>query len=152
MKKIKKILEKYVEKKLEIEIEGETTNLCIINWEEIVADDLAEFNKTKSMTEIEKNEFWNNKPKGPMEEIIEYFIVDSEFEQKVDDKEWIPFGLLGLMHNAHIYGFAEMNNDGLLLFDVSDGKEDQPEIILIVDGEESTIAENFKELTITKVE
>lgn len=142
----------FVGQNLTIDIDGETTNLCVISWQAIVQESEAVFAKTIGMTAEEKDAFWNNAPVGALGEIYAYFIGEEDFEQKVDDNEWIPFGLLGLMHGAHNYGFGEMNNDGLLVFDVSDGKADAPEIILLVDGEEKKIAENFNELLIEQVD
>jgi hypothetical protein len=143
MKHLKDLIEKYFEKELEIEINGETEDLAIIDWDQIILDEIKWEKGMDGMTEQQINDY-NNYEVCDYYKILEYFLDDPEFEQKVENKEWIPFAVLG-MYQPHIYGYAEMNNGGMLLFNV-EADSNNPPIIFIVDGEFETIAENFAKL------
>lgn len=145
MVKIKNIIEPYLSKRLEVKVNDEKTNLLIIDWTAIEKDHEKVIAKTKNMTEQEKDSFWSHTTTDLMA-ISEYFIIESDYEEKIEDKEWLPFGLLGLDHNPD--SFAEMNNDGLLVFDLTEGDKIDPPVILLTDGECETLAPNFSKLKI----
>lgn len=148
MKHLKETIERYFEKELEIEIDDEIKSISIIDWEEILAKN-AEWEKgMEGMTDEQKNDYCNHAV-SDLVNIYTYFLDEEEFVEKVENKEWIPFAVLG-MYKPHIYGYAEMNNGGILLFNIEEDEENPP-IIFIADGEEQTIAENFDTLKIENV-
>jgi hypothetical protein len=147
MNSLKEMIKKYFEKELEIEIDGEIESLSIIDWEQILLDEIKWEKGMEGMSEQEINDY-NNYSVCDYYKILEYFLDEPDFEQKVENKQWIPFAVLG-MYQPHIYGYAEMNNGGMLLFDV-EKDETNPPIIFIADGEEQTLAENFSKLKIKK--
>lgn len=142
---LKKLLFPYLEKDLEIEINGEAESCSILDWEQITADHEEWVKGMDGMTDEEKDSYCNHSV-SDLVNICEYFLAEEEFEQKVDNKEWIPFAVLG-MYKPHIHGYAEMNNSGMLLFDVEADTENPP-VIHITDGEQQLIAANFSELLI----
>jgi len=82
-------------------------------------------------------------------QISEYF-MDEDCEDKIDDDDWFPFGLLGLSHNPD--SFAEMSNRGLLLFNISKKDNQDPPIILYRNSKSKVIADSFSELEISETE
>lgn len=123
----KKIIEKFISKKIEIIIDEEPDNIEFVDW-----DALCE----------KMNESYN--------EIFDYFINDDDCEEKITNGAWKPFGLLGLMHNP--YSYAEMGNSGLLLFDLSKGNESDPAVILWRNDEVIPLVDHFSELELSEVE
>lgn len=148
MKDLKKIIKNYQEKELEIEIDGEIESCSIIVWEEIVEDHNEWTRKMEGMTEQQINDYCNHSV-SDFVNIFEYFLFDEEFEQKVDENKWIPFAVLG-MYKPHIHGYAEMNNQGMLLFNIEEDLN-TPSIVRILDDEHQTIAQNFNTLKISTV-
>lgn len=140
MTDLKKLLFPYLEKDLEIEPEGEIESCSILDWDQITADHYQWEKGMEGMTDDEKNAYCNHSV-SDLVNICEYFLDEEEFEQKVDNKEWIPFAVLG-MYKPYIHGYAEMNNGGMLLFDVAANPENPP-VILIADGEQQQIADDW---------
>lgn len=148
MNHLQKLLENYLEKELEIEIEGEMESCSMLDWEQILADHDRWKKGMDGMTEEQKEAYCTHSVSDYVT-ICEYFLADEAFEQKVDNNYWIPFAVLG-MYNPHIHGYAEMNQGGMLLFDVETDAENPP-VIHILDGEAQKIANEFYELILEDV-
>ena len=144
-----KIIEKYLSKELEITINGETESLCIFDWEEILADNEKWEKGMEGMNEEQMDSYFNHS-RSDLVDIYTYFVEEEEHEERIANKKRIPFGVLG-MYKPMDNGFAEMNNGGLLLFDMSTN-QDNPAIVFLLDGEEITIAESFSDLKIENVD
>jgi hypothetical protein len=147
MKTIKSLIEPLLSKKLEVVINGEKDNIIFIDWDKIESEHDKTMKKVKDMPEDERNDYLSYNGTDLMQ-IFEYFITE-DCESKVDDKEWLPFGLLGLCHNPDSY--AELSNNGLLLFDLTQKDKNDPPVILWYDNESQTIAQHFSELKMNKV-
>jgi hypothetical protein len=147
METTKDLIEPLLPKKLEIIIHDEKDNIIVIDWAKMEAEHDETMKKVEGMSEDERNDYLSYNETDLMQ-IFEYFIT-GDCESKVDDKEWLPFGLLGLCHNPD--SFAEMSNNGLLLFDMTQKDKNDPPVILWYDDESETIAKHFSELKITKV-
>lgn len=148
MENLKKLLENYLGKDLEIEIDGEVESCSMLDWNQIIVDNDEWAKGMEGMTDEEKDAYCNHSV-SDFVNIYQYFLDEEEFELKVDNKQWIPFAVLG-MYKPHIHGYAEMNHNGMLLFDVEEEPEN-PSIIYIVDGEQELVAANFSELKIDEV-
>jgi hypothetical protein len=122
----KSIIEPLLPKKLEVIIQGETDNIIVIDWDQIVKGENDDY-----------------------EDILGYFVENKSCQKKIDKLEWKPFGLLGLCHNPD--SFAETSNHGLLLFDLTNKDKNNPPVILWKDEKSKTIAQHFSELKITEV-
>ena len=146
---LKKLLTNYLEKEFKIEIDGEIESCSFLDWDQLIADHETWVKGMDGMTDEQKDAYCNHSV-SDFVNIYEYFLDEEEFEQKVDSKQWIPFAVLG-MYKPYIHGYAEMNNGGMLLFNVEADPEN-PSIIHILDGEEQEISSNFSELEITEVE
>ncbi len=149
MENLKKLLENYLGKDLQIEIDGEVESCSMLDWNQIIRDNDQWAKGMEGMTDEEKDAYCNHSV-SDFVNIYQYFLDEEEFEQKVDNKQWVPFAVLG-MYKPHIHGYAEMNNSGMLLFNVEEDPEN-PSIIHILDGEEQELASDFSELSITEVE
>ncbi|MGV3612805.1 MAG: hypothetical protein ACO1N0_17725 [Fluviicola sp.] len=149
MKHLNQLLANYLEKDFEIELNGETESCSFLNWDQIIADNEAWVKGMDGMTDEQKDAYCNHSV-SEFVNIYEYFLDEEAFEEKVDNKQWIPFAVLG-MYKPHIHGYAEMNHSGMLLFNVEEDPEN-PSVIHILDGEEQEIAENFSELTLREVD
>jgi hypothetical protein len=143
--KILKIIEKYLSKELIITINGKTESLCVFDWEEILADNEKWEKGMEGMTEDQMNAYFNHSH-SDLVDIYTYFVEEEEYEEKIDSKEWIPFGVVG-MYKPMDNGFAEMNNGGLLLFDMTTN-QDNPAVVFLLNGEEQRIAKTFADLRI----
>lgn len=146
--KTQKIIEEYLSRELEIIINGESESLCIFDWEEILADNEKWEKGMDGMSEEQKDSYFNHS-RSKLVDIYTYF-VEEEYEESIESKAWIPFGALGI-YKPMDYGFAEMNNGGLLLFDMTTNQDD-PSVIFLLDGEAQTIAERFSDLKIENVD
>lgn len=137
-------LKQLLTQQLSITIDGETYPVCIIDWAEIVAehDKVLEENSGKSNEEMDH--FWAHTT-TKMQSIYDYFLYDEIIEMKVDDKEILPIGLLGLDASAHNHGFAEMNNDGFIAIDLTKGKLEEAPIYFIEEYDMLEIAKNITE-------
>lgn len=149
MKHLNQLLANYLEKDFEIELNGETESCSFLNWDQIIADNEAWAKGMDGMTDEQKDAYCNHSV-SEFVNIYEYFLDEEAFEEKVDNKQWIPFAVLG-MYKPHIHGYAEMNHSGMLLFNVEEDPEN-PSVIHILDGEEQEIAENFSKLTLREVD
>jgi hypothetical protein len=147
METLLKSIEPLLNKALTINLNDEEETLTVIDWIEIENEHEALFEKTEDMTEEEMEEFLNNNETSLMQ-ICDYF-MDDDCLDRVENEEWLPFGLLGLTHKPT--SFAEMGNGGILLFDISED-EANPTIILYRDGNEEVLADTFEELVINEVE
>ncbi len=146
MESLKRIIEPFISKELEIVIDGVKDNLFVFDWKKIEAEHELIMTKVKGMSEDQLGDFLLENETALMQ-ISEYF-MDEESEDKIDDDDWFPFGLLGLCHNPD--SFAEISNNGLLLFDISKKDNDNPPIILYKDSKSKKIAENFSGLEISE--
>ncbi len=147
MENFKKQLANYLEKDLEIELDGETESISFLDWSQIIAAHETWVKGMDGMTDEQKDAYCNHSV-SDFATIYQYFLDEEEFEQKVDNKQWIPFAVLG-MYKPYIHGYAEMNHNGMLLFNVEEDPEN-PSIIHILDGEEQEIAGDFYELNLTE--
>lgn len=148
MENLKKRLANYLEKDLEIEINGEMESCSILDWNQIIADHEAWVKGMDGMTDEQKDAYCNHSVSDYVD-ICQYFLDEEEFEEKVDKKQWIPFAVLG-MYKPHLHGYAEMNHNGMLVFNVEEDAENSS-IIHILDGEEQEIVGDFSELDIVEV-
>lgn len=143
METLQILLANHLEKDFEIEIDGETESCSFLDWNQIIADHEAWVKGMDGMTDEQKDAYCNHSV-SDFANICQYFLDEEAFEEKVDNKQWIPFAVLGL-YKPHIHGYAEMNNGGMLLFNTEENPEN-PSIIHILDGEEQEIAGGFSEL------
>ena len=148
MENLKKLIENYLGKDLEIELNGEVESCSILDWNQIIVDNDAWAKGMEGMTDEEKDAYCNHSV-SDFVNIYQYFLDEEEFELKVDNKQWIPFAVLG-MYKPHIHGYAEMNNNGMLLFDAEEDAENPP-IVYILDGEHQLIATDFSELKLVEI-
>ncbi|WP_341899948.1 hypothetical protein [Fluviicola taffensis] len=148
MENLKKLLENYLGKDLEIEIDGEVQSCSMLDWNQIILDNDEWAKGMEGMTDQEKDAYCNHSV-SDFATIYQYFLDEEEFELKVDNKQWIPFAVLG-MYKPHIHGYAEMNHNGMLLFDLEEDAENPP-IIYILDGEQQLIATDFSELSLEEI-
>lgn len=148
MENLKKLLENYLGKDLEIEIDGEVESCSMLDWNQIILDNDEWAKGMEGMTDQEKDAYCNHSV-SDFATIYQYFLDEEEFELKVDNKQWIPFAVLG-MYKPHIHGYAEMNHNGMLLFDLEEDAENPP-IIYILDSEQQLIATDFSELSLEEI-
>lgn len=148
MENLKKLLDNYLGKDLEIEIDGEVESCSMLDWNQIIVDNDEWAKGMEGMTDDEKDAYCNHSV-SDFVNIYQYFLDEEEFELKVDNKQWIPFAVLG-MYKPHIHGYAEMNHNGMLLFDIEEDAENPP-IVYILDGEQQLIATDFSELKLAEV-
>lgn len=148
MENLKKLLENYLGKDLEIEIDGEVESCSMLDWNQIIVDNDTWAKGMEGMRDDEKDAYCNHSV-SDFVNIYQYFLDEEEFELKVDNKQWIPFAVLG-MYKPHIHGYAEMNHNGMLLFNIEEDAENPP-IVYILDGEQQLIATDFSELELAEV-
>ncbi len=147
MSSIQEIIASFLSKKLEITLQDKTYNLHVIDWKTITDEHETMMEKTEGMEDEEVGEFLCDNESELMQ-ITEYFMNDA-CDEKVEDDKWLPFGLLGLPH--HPNNLAKTTNSGLLLFDMTKGKNDNPPVILFTKGKAQVIAEDFKALSIKEI-
>ncbi|MBO9205203.1 MULTISPECIES: hypothetical protein [Niastella] len=147
MEAIKKRLQSYIGKDLTIVINEENENLIMLDWEQLDGEYAEMSSKMKGMTQEQMGDFLQGNSCDLMD-IYDYF-MDDDCIERVENKEWLPIGLLGLCHGPESY--AEMFHGGILLLDLSADPENPP-VIRFYESEESTIAEEFDSLQITVVE
>lgn len=131
-------------KQFSIEINGELTPICIIDWEELVNEHQQIVDKNSDKTNEELDQFWAHQSTKMME-VYDYFLYDEIMEMKVDNNELLPIGLLGLDAKAHNSGFAEVNNNGFVGIDLTLGKLENAPIYFIEEYTMEKIAVNFGE-------
>jgi hypothetical protein len=147
MSSIQETIASFLSKKLEINLINKTYNLHVIDWKTITEEHETMMEKTEGMEDEEVGEFLCDNESELMQ-ITEYFMNDA-CDEKVEDDKWLPFGLLGLTHHPH--SFAEKGNSGLLLFDMTKGKNDNPPVILFTKGKAQVIADDFTALNIKEI-
>jgi hypothetical protein len=100
---IKELLKKYKGKKLDITFK-DTTTFNFLDWEDLLDWKLDDGRHGSDI-------------------IYEYYIFPSkEIKEHIKKGEWVPVGVLGLSYGAgtHDAGeYAEMHNQGVILFDVT---------------------------------
>jgi hypothetical protein len=148
MEFVKKIIRPLISKKLEININENKTNLFLFDWEKLLSEHDEVIAKAKGMSEDEMYDFMSANETDVMQ-LAGYF-MDEECEERIENNEWLPFGVLGLNHSPS--SFAETSNGGMLLFDLTSEDLNNPEIILYQDLESTFVAKNFSKLAITEVE
>ncbi len=146
MKSLLKIIDPFVSQDLIINLFEADDNLFIFNWSALEKEHDKLMNEAGDMDEEGMDEFLSDN-ESKFTQITEYF-MDHDCEEKVEQKQWVPFGVLGLEHSPE--SFAEMNNNGLLLFDLTQEDQNDPPIILFKDSKHQVIAKNFAELNITE--
>jgi hypothetical protein len=147
MATLKETIAPLLDKALLINLFDEEETLHVIDWTKIEEEHEELVSKIEGMSDAEAEAFLNSNESALMQ-ICDYF-MDDECLDRVENGEWIPFGLLGLTYRPNDY--AEMGNGGMLLFDISEDEEN-PAIILYRDGNEEVLAENLEELVINEVE
>jgi len=145
MEAISKLLKPFVGKPLTVVINDEDENLHVFDWAKLENEHDKIIAKTKGMTEAQMSDFLSHNGSDLMD-IYDYY-MDDDCIEKVENKEWVPFGILGLSHNLDSY--AEMDHAGLLLLDVSED-EASPSVVLYLDSEAETVADSFDELEIAE--
>lgn len=134
-------------KKLEVTFGDQTHTLHVIDWTSIVTAHEAIMEQIESMEEEEAGEFLCDN-ETELIQITEYFMNDA-CDEKVEEEQWLPIGLLGLSH--HPVSYAETGHSGLLLLDKSKGKRNNPSVILFYNKKVQVVAESFAELTIKEL-
>ncbi|WP_037576468.1 hypothetical protein [Sporocytophaga myxococcoides] len=143
MEAISKLLKPFVGKPLTVIINDEDENLHVFDWGKLEKEHDKIIAQTKGMTEDQMSDFLSHNGSDLMD-IYDYY-MDDDCIEKVENKEWVPFGILGLSHNIDSY--AEMGHAGLLLLDVAEDEEN-PSVVLYLDSEAETIAPSFDGLEI----
>lgn len=144
---MKNLTESLLDEELEVSINGNKDTLTVIDWDQIKSEHDIVMEKIENMTREERSDYISFNQTKVME-IRDYFIT-KDCEAKVEAKEWVPFGLLGLCYRPDSY--AEMSNSGLLLFDLTQDDRNDPPVILCTDTETQTLVKHFSELEISKV-
>lgn len=147
MSKLQETLQDLSSKKLEITLSGKTCNLHIIDWETIAAEHEEVMEQLEDMEDEEAGEFLSDN-ETELIQITEYFMNDA-CDEKVEDEQWLPVGLLGLNHSPDSY--AETGHSGLLLLDKTKGKQNNPTVILFKNGKAETVATSWNELDIKEI-
>ncbi|NUR28626.1 MAG: hypothetical protein HOV83_22770, partial [Catenulispora sp.] len=93
-----------------------TTTLEIVDWTRLRADSAALAAQTRGLAPAEIDSLYQ-RTRDPVAEIVEYFLF--EYAERVEDGDWLPFGLLGIGCDPESY--TEMTNDGALVFDCTAG-------------------------------
>ncbi len=144
---ISKLLKPFIGKPLTVIINDEDENLHVFDWSKLEKEHYKIIAKTNGMTDAQRNDFLSHNGSDLMD-IYDYY-MDEDCIEKVENKQWLPFGILGLPHNIDSY--AEMDHAGLLLLDVSE-YEENPSVVLYLDSEAETIADTFEELEIAETD
>ena len=144
MSKLKETLANLSSQNLEITLSGKVYNLHVINWETIVEEHEEVMEQLEEMDDEEAGEFLSDN-ETELIQITEYFMNDA-CDEKVEDDQWLPIGLLGLSHSPDSY--AETGHSGLLLLDRSKGKQDNPPVILFKDKKVQQVAASLEALDI----
>ncbi|MBC7485576.1 MAG: hypothetical protein H7282_02340 [Cytophagaceae bacterium] len=147
MSTLQETIENLSSKKLEITLSDKVYTLHVINWETIVAEHEEVMEQIEEMDDEEAEEFLSDN-ETELIQITEYFMNDT-CDEKVEDDQWLPIGLLGLSHSPDSY--AETGHGGLLLLDKSKGKQDNPAVILFNEGKAQTVAASWNELEIKEI-
>ncbi|MDB5256133.1 MAG: hypothetical protein JWM14_828 [Chitinophagaceae bacterium] len=147
MSNLQETIQDLLNKKLEITLSGKTYNLHVIDWKKIADEHEDVMEQTEGMDDEEVGEFLCDH-ETELIQITEYFMNDA-CDEKVEDDKWLPFGLLGLSHHPDHY--AETNHEGLLLLDISKGKQDHPTVILFKKDKAQIVAASVEELDIRTV-
>lgn len=147
METLKETIAPLLDKALLINLFDEEETLHVIDWIQIEDEHDELVDKMEGMSDEEAEAYLNSNESALMQ-ICDYF-MDDECLDRVENGEWLPFGLLGLTYKPSSY--AEMGNGGMLLFDISEDEEN-PAIILYRDGNEEVLAESLQELVINEVE
>lgn len=137
-------LKKLENQNLTIAIDGEEYPICIINWDHIVSEHDQLVKQQLGKTREEIDHFWAHTT-SKMMSIYDYFLYDEIMEMKVDNKELLPIGLLGLDASAHNHGFAEINNDGFIAIDLTKPNINEAPVYFIEEYDQLEIASTFKE-------
>ncbi len=148
MDALKQIIQPLISKKLEININEDKNNLFVFDWQKLLSDHDEVIAKAKGMSEDEMYDFMSANETDVMQ-LAGYF-MDEECEERIENNEWLPFGVLGLNHLPS--SFAETSNSGMLLFDLTSEDLDNPEIILYQELESTFVAKNFSKLAISEVQ
>ncbi len=147
MDAISKLLKPFIGKPLTVIINDEDETLHVFDWAKLEKEHETMIVKTDGMTDAQRNDFLSHNGSDLMD-IYDYYL-DEDCIEKVENKQWIPFGILGLPNNIDSY--AEMDHAGLLLLDVSEDQEN-PSVVLYLDSEAETIADTFEELEIAEMD
>jgi hypothetical protein len=147
MDAISKLLKPFIGKPLTVIINDEDETLHVFDWAKFEKEHETMIAKTDGMTDAQRNDFLSHNGSDLMD-IYDYY-MDEDCIEKVENKQWIPFGILGLPNNIDSY--AEMDHAGLLLLDVSEDQEN-PSVVLYLDSEAETIADTFEELEIAEMD
>ncbi|GAL83971.1 hypothetical protein MYP_1199 [Sporocytophaga myxococcoides] len=134
-------------KPLTVIINDEDETLHVFDWSMLEKEHDKIISKTSGMIESERSVFLEHNRSDLMD--IYDFYLDEDCIEKVENKQWIPFGILGLSSNIDSY--AEMDHAGLLLLDVSEDQEN-PSVVFYLDSEAETIAACLEELEIAETE
>ncbi len=145
MEHISKMLQSFEGKNLNVVINDDETSLHIFNWPEFVEKHDELIGQLKGMSEEQMGDFLSTNSSHLMA-IYDYF-MDDDCIEKVENKEWMPIGVLGLSHPVD--SFAEMGHAGILLLDLS-ADEENPQVVYFLDSEEQVIADSFGNLKITE--
>jgi hypothetical protein len=83
----------------------------------------------------------------PVSELYEYFLYG--YEEEVHTGQWQPFGVLGLDSGAE--SFAELTNDGVLVFDLTRAGDDGAPVLWVREDDVIEVAEDLSELPISEL-
>jgi hypothetical protein len=147
MDAISKLLSPFLGKTLSLILNDEDETLHVFEWSAIEKEHAKVLEAAKGMTE-EQMHVYLDKHRTDLMDLYDYY-MDDDCIEKVEQREWIPFGIVGLPHNIDSY--AEMDHAGLLLMDVSQNA-DNPSVVLYLDSEAETIANSLEELDIAEID
>ncbi|WP_027342145.1 hypothetical protein [Hamadaea tsunoensis] len=117
-----------------------TTTLEVVDWAGLRADSEALAARARGLGQDEINALYQG-ARDPVAEIVEYFLF--EYAERVEDGDWLPFGLLGIGCGPESY--TEMTNDGALVFDLA-----AEAAVLWVRDDEVTPVGHLEDLPITR--
>jgi hypothetical protein len=128
---------------LTVIIDGDSYPLTVVDWTALAAASQALAARGAGLSPDERNDLFNRES-DPATEIFEYFL--DGYDDEVAAGRWVPFGLIGLGYPAE--SFAELDHDGLLVFDLDGARGDEAPVRWVRDGEVFDIADSLDDLEI----
>jgi hypothetical protein len=134
-----------IDRELTVDLSDETYDLTAIDWPALLREQEELKARVKDLDDDERSRILQGEP-DPVSDIYEYFLFG--YEDEVESGRWLPFGVVGLsVGNAD--SFAELNNEGMLVFDLTRADGDAAPVLWVREDEVIEVADELAELPIT---